>query len=213
MLMRLFIVPFAPNVLRVQIFAAEQGVVLEFIDISTDHTAYHTINPLRQVPSLELDDKRILTESLTICQYLDEASGAPSLFGNNADERLQIAMWERRGEAGLFNPGVEYGHQVHPMFAGRIKQFPDFAATLLPKAEQTLTVLADQLDHMPYVTGDRFTVADITSFLGYVWFVAYGGMVPSNRLSIRSWSERMMARDSMTNLRQLMAYFKMPPLN
>ncbi len=211
--MRLFIFPFAPNVLRVEIFAAEKGVVLEVIDISTDHTAYHTINPLGQVPSLELDDKRILTESLTICQYLDEASGAPSLFGNNADERLQVAMWERRGEAGLFNPGVEYGHQVHPMFAGRIKQFPDFAATLLPKAEKALHLFADQLDHTPYVTGDRITVADITSFLGYVWFVAYGGIKPSERLSIRNWAGRMMARDSMTKLRDLMGYFKMPPLN
>lgn len=211
--MRLFIFPFAPNVLRVQIMAAEKGVALEVVDISMDHAGYHAINPLGQVPALELDDSRIITESLTICQYFDEVTGVPSLFGSNINERLQVAMWERRGETGLLNPGIEYGHQVHPMFAGRIKQFPDFAATPVPKAERTLSVFADQLERTPYVVGDRLTVADITSFLGYVWFVAYGGLRPSERLSIRRWSGRMMARESMTKLRVLATYFNMPPLD
>ncbi|MBA3896389.1 MAG: glutathione S-transferase family protein [Sphingomonadaceae bacterium] len=211
--MRLFIVPFAPNVLRVQILAAEKGIALEVADISLDHTGYHAINPLGQVPALELDDGRILTESLTICQYLDETSGAPFLFGGDTDERLQIAMWERRGETRLFNPGVEYGHHTHPMFAGRTKQFPDFAATLVPKAEKALSVFADQLERTPYVVGDRLTVADITSFMGYVWFVVYGGLRPSERASIRHWSGRMIARESMTVLRDLATYFNMPPLD
>jgi glutathione S-transferase len=211
--MRLFFSPFAPNIVRVQILVAEKNVELEVVDISKDHAGYCAINPLGQVPALELDDGRILTESLTICQYLDEISGAPFLFGNTADERLQVAMWERRGETGLFNPGVEYGHQVHPMFSGRAKQFPDFAATLVPKAEKTLNVFADQLDRTPYLVGDRLTVADITSFLGYVWFVAYGGLGPSERVSMRRWSQRMMARNSMTIVRDIAAYFRMPPLD
>jgi glutathione S-transferase len=211
--MRLFLFPYAPNVLRVQIMAAEKKIALETVDISMDSAAYSTINPLGQVPALELDDGRILTESLTICQYLDEISGAPFLFGSTADERLQVAMWERRGETGLFNPGVEYGHHVHPMFAGRTKQFPDFAATLVPKAERTLNLFADQLDRTPFLVGDRLTAADMTSFLGYVWFVAYGGLRPSERVSVRRWSERMMSRDSMAVVRQLATYFRMPPLD
>ena len=202
-----------PNPQLVRTFAAEKGIALETVDISMDPAAYSAINPLGQVPALELDDGRILTESLTICQYLDEISGAPFLFGSTADERLQVAMWERRGETGLFNPGVEYGHHVHPMFAGRTKQFPDFAATLVPKAERTLNVFAEQLDRTPFLAGDRLTAADMTSFLGYVWFVAYGGLRPSDRVSVRRWSERMMSRDSMAAVRQLATYFRMPALD
>jgi glutathione S-transferase len=211
--MRLFVFPFAPNALRVQVMAAEKGIALELVDISLDQAGYHAVNPLGQVPALELDDGRILTESLTICQYLDENSGPPFLFGRDPDERLQIAMWERRGETRLFNPAVEYGHHVNPMFAGRTKQFPDFAATLIPKAEKALSVFADQLERTPCLVGDRLTVADITSFLGYVWFVAYRGLKPSERPSIRDWSGRMMARESMALVRDLTRYFNMPRLD
>ncbi|GAC1407017.1 MAG: glutathione transferase GstA [Novosphingobium sp.] len=208
--MRLFVSPFAPNALRVQIIAHEKAVDLELIDTSADRAGYLAINPLGQVPSLERDDGSVLTESLTIAQYLDSLSGAPFLFGDNADEWFAIAMWERRAEMQLFNPGVEYGHHVHPMFSRFMAQFPDFAASLRPRAKRAAAVFADQLDHTRYLTGDRFTAADITACLGHLYLKGYGAYEGETWPSLDRWSAEILARDSMATVRQMIAWFDAP---
>lgn len=205
--MRLYIFPFAPNVMRVQILISEKGIKIDTVDVSQDREGYRQINPMGQVPALELDDGRIVTESLTVCQYLDAVSGSPSLFGDDEAQRLEIAMWERRAEAALFNPSIEYCHHVHPMFAAWMSQFPDYAATLLPKAERALAVFADQLDNSRFIAGNRFTAADITAFLGYFGFVAYGGVKPSERTGLRRWSAEVLERDSFAAVREMASGF------
>ncbi|PLX34764.1 MAG: maleylacetoacetate isomerase, partial [Hyphomicrobiales bacterium] len=42
--------------------------------------AFAAINPQSQVPALELDDGSVLTQSLAILEYLDEAYAEPSLL-------------------------------------------------------------------------------------------------------------------------------------
>jgi glutathione S-transferase len=204
--MRLFVSPFAPNVMRVEIVAREKGVALDVVDITADRAGYRAINPLGQVPALELDDGRVLTESLTICQYLD-AAAAPHLFGDTPDERWRIAMWERRAETTLFNPAVEYGHHVHPMFGRWMPQFPDYAATLVHKAAAAAAVFAEQLDASEFIAGNRFTAADITALLGYFNWVAYGGLAAEAFPSLRRWSNELLRRDSMASLHQVAAFF------
>src|SRR3982751_4048562 len=103
MSMRLYVTPFAPNALRVQIFMLEKAVTVEVIDVSaTQGGEYLELNPLGQVPALELDSGEVITESLTICEYVDAVSGPPRLFGSTPEERARIGMWERRAEMGLF---------------------------------------------------------------------------------------------------------------
>jgi maleylacetoacetate isomerase len=53
-----------------------------FVDIAAgEHvTALATVNPMRQVPSLELDDGRVLTESVAIIEWLDETIADPPLL-------------------------------------------------------------------------------------------------------------------------------------
>ena len=99
------------------------------------------------------------------------------------------------------------------MFAGRTKQFPDYAATLVPKAEKALGVFADQLDLTPFLGGETLSAADITSFLGYFWFVGYGGLKPSERTGMRRWSGQMMARESMAPIRDMARYFNVPRMD
>ena len=204
--MRLFVSPFAPNVLRVEIVAREKGIALDTVDINADRAGYHAINPLGQVPALELDDGTVLTESLTICQYLD-AAAKPHLFGDAPDERWRIAMWERRAETTLFNPAVDYGHHVHPMFGQWMPQFPDYAATLVPRAAKAAAVFAERLDASAFVAGDRFTAADITALLGYVNWIAYGGLSAAEFPSLRRWSATLLRRDSMASLHKVAAFF------
>jgi glutathione S-transferase len=201
--MQLFVSPLAPNALRVMMLIKEKklDVPLVNVDLGSEErkTAYGAINPLMQVPALELDDGTHLSESLIICQYLDEISGPPLLFGETLEVRSQIAMWERRAEFGLFIPAVEYGHHTHPMFGSAFKQFPDWAETMRAKAAKFYTIMGEQLSVCPYLGGSNFSIADVTSFIGHTVAMFFGIPVPENA-SIQAWHKRVNERDSARDL-------------
>jgi glutathione S-transferase len=201
--MKLYVTPFAPNALRVQTLMLEKGIVADVVDVSDALKGeYLKINALGEVPALALDGGEVITESLTICHYLDEVSATPRLFGDTAEERARIGMWERRAELGLFIPSVEYGHHTHAMFEGRVAQHPDWAGTLIPKALKTLDVMAEQLDRTAWLAGEKLSAADFTAALGYFGLLAFGAIGPSPHRSIQRWAQAMLERPSMAPLRQ-----------
>jgi glutathione S-transferase len=212
MSMRLYVTPFAPNAMRVQIFMLEKGVTADVIDVSAvQQGEYLKTNPLGQVPALQLDSGEVITESLTICEYLDEISGEPRLFGSTPEERALIGMWERRAELALFIPSIEYGHHTHPMFAGRITQHPEWAKSLVPKALRMIDIMGDQLDNTAHLAGEELSAADFTAALGYFALMAFGAIPPSTRPSVQAWAAKMMARSSMAPLQQAAAVLQGTP--
>src|SRR4051812_9283329 len=97
------------------VFVAERGVAVETIDVGEMPVEdYRRVSPLAMVPVLETDSGLLISESLTICQYLDAVAVGPSLFGDGLEDRTIAAMWERRAELMLMNPAIEYGHHTAP---------------------------------------------------------------------------------------------------
>lgn len=191
--MKLYTKPMAPNGLRVTMFAAKKGIALDVEMLGwgdAGDPAYLALNPTGQVPTLVLDDGSTITESLTICQYLDTLGAGPALFGDTPADRLRIAMWERRAEFQLFLPAVEYGHHVHPMFAQAIPQFPDWAATQVPRVERFLGQLRDRLVDQDYLAGPAFSVADITAYYG-VRMAMFYGLYPEPADVVSGWLARI----------------------
>ena len=93
--MRLFDYAPSGNCLKVRATARIAGVELELVptDIFAGATLtdeYAAINPMREVPVLELDDGRLLTESNAIALYL--ADGTP-LVPEGAADRAQVHPW------------------------------------------------------------------------------------------------------------------------
>ena len=207
--MRLYVMPFAPNVMRVQTLMLEKGISADIVDVSASlKDEYLKVNPLGQVPALELASGEFITESLTICQYLDEVSSEPRLFGSSPEDRARIGMWERRAELALFIPSVEYGHHTHSMFAGMIEQHPVWAKSLVPKAQRMIDLMARQLDKHAFLVGDEVSAADFTAALGCFGLIAFGAIPPSTHASVKRWSAAMIERPSMAPLRQAAEAFK-----
>ena len=75
--MKLYTSSRAPNPRRVLMFMAEKGIVdirLMQVDLGKgEHRddAFTALNPMAQVPVLELDDGRTLAETRAICTYLE----------------------------------------------------------------------------------------------------------------------------------------------
>ena len=128
-----------------------------------------------QVPALELDDGRVVTEITAIAEYIDELHPTPPLIGSNAYERAETRMWVRRLDLNILEPmlaGYRYG-EGREFFRERVVSIPEASAGMKSIARQWLNWLNQQMEGRPYVVGERFTLADITLFC----FTRFAGKV------------------------------------
>jgi maleylpyruvate isomerase len=80
---------------RVRIALAMKGLTAEQVphhlrDGGQRAPDYLALNPQGLVPALETDDGQVLTQSLAICEYLDEIAPEPPLLPGDAARRARI---------------------------------------------------------------------------------------------------------------------------
>lgn len=172
--MKLYDYAHAPNPKRVHIFLAEKGLDMERVPIDLTKgeqlsEEYMGINPLCQVPVLELDDGTRISECLAICHYLEEIKPQPNLFGSNPAERAQVLMWnhivEQEGIPGLAealrNRIKMFKDHALPGPVG-YAQIPELVERGRKRSMHFLDFMDRRLGGQDYLALDRFTVADIT---------------------------------------------------
>lgn len=171
--MKLYTAPYAPNPRRVTMFAAEKGLdALEVVQIDLmqgahREAAFREKSPLSQVPVLELDDGRTLTESRAICTYLEALHPEPNLLGADAFERAHIEMWDRRIELGFAMPLMMWVRHGSPALGAVEKnQTPEVSAFFQKQAMRMAKWLDGELASRSWIAGERFTIADITAACG-----------------------------------------------
>lgn len=171
-MMKFYAAPYAPNPRRVAMFIAEKGLEIERIDVNLQAGEHRTPDflrksPLSQVPVLELDDGRTLTESRAICVYLDATFPEPNLMGRDAFERAEIEMWDRRAELLLAQPMMMWVRHGHPaMAAVERNQAENVSAYYQSQALRMAKWFDRELASREWIAGDRFTIADITAACG-----------------------------------------------
>jgi glutathione S-transferase len=195
----------APNPRRVLMFMAEKniaGIELVPVDLFKDEhrsVAFMALNPMAQVPVLELDDGRTLSETRAICTYLEGRYPVPNLMGEDFEERAFIEMMDRRCELQLFLKVANCVRHTHPALAPLEQpQFPEFGASQGEKLRQAARWLDGVLATRPYVAGERFTIADITAFCALEF--ARGLMKfrpgPEGMEDLQAWRDRVAERAS-----------------
>lgn len=203
--MQLYVYPYAPNPLKPIILIGEKAldVQISYID-KTNYVTFWELSPSRRTPVLVLDDRRVISESLTICQYLDETSPAPRLFGETLDERTEIGMWERRAEIEFFNECARVYHNIHPMFRGNISQTNEAASLAFRRAMKFLKILDERLEGLTFVAGHQLSAADITAYIGFFWLLAMGVLEVSElSAGVRRWHEALASRPAFQPLLQM----------
>ena len=134
---------------------------------------------------------------MAICRYLDERfEGSGPLFGAGLDERARIHMWTRRAELWLFAPAVEYGHHVHPMFAGVLDQSERIATEERERIERAFAVFDAALGDTRWLAGDTFSAADVVAYTGLVLARLWRVEVPETRTHLSRWEHEVAARPS-----------------
>ena len=175
--MKLYDFELAPNAQRVRVFLAEKGleVPTEQLNVRDDDQfvePFTSMNPFHCVPFLELDDGKVIAESMSICRYLEELNPEPPLFGRTAEERAVIDMWLRRFELDAFIPMLHAVRNHVPMFAGRVvpgtrtdlPQLPVMVTRGKEMMEVFLTRVEPHMAQNEFIAGPDFTIADITGY-------------------------------------------------
>ncbi len=164
--MKLYFAPGACS-MATHIALRETGQIfdLEKVDLATKKTEsgedFTKINPKGYVPALRLDNGEVLTESAAMLQYVADQkpeSGLVPQAGTMERYRLMellnfISTEIHMSLGPLFNPNITPAHKEHQL------------ATF----EKRCGVLSQQLEGMPYLTGDAFSVADAYLFTVLSW--------------------------------------------
>lgn len=191
----------APNPRRVRIYLAEKGIEVPLVHIDMmkrEHKSpeFMEKNSLGQVPSLELDDGTVISESVAICRYFEALHPEPPLFGRTPLEIAQVDMWIRRGEFIVMGPVGNFWRHAHPRTAKLLKQFPDFGESNREAAARSLKWLDRELAGHDFIVGDQFSVADIMMFCTVDFSKFIGLDIPDDCANVRAWFDRIAARPS-----------------
>lgn len=199
--MKLYVAPYAPNPRRVMMFLAEKDITdVEVVSLNLQEGEHRTEafkkkSPLSQIPVLELDDGRAITESRAICTYLEALKPEPNLMGRDAFERAVIEMWDRRMELLFSVPLMTWVRHGNPvMGAVERNQNAEVASYNQGQAMRMATWLNTELATREWIAGDLFTIADITAACG-MDFAKMMKWRPGDDLpNLKRWRERIAGR-------------------
>jgi len=192
-----------PNPRLVRLFMLEKGIEVEsvFVDLMAGEnrrSPYVDKNPAGELPALELDDGRVLAETVAICEYLEELHPDGPLIGVDPESRAMTRMWLRGIEYRITQPLGEGFRSAEglALFKDRRHCIPQAADDFKAIGREGLAWLDELMRGRDWVAGDAFSLADIVLYC----FLDFAGTVgqPFDRslAQIAPWFERVAARPS-----------------
>ena len=206
--MKLYDCATAPSPRRVRIFAAEKGIQLDRVEVDLGSgqqfaPEFRALNPDCVVPVLELDNGETISEVLAICQYLEELHPDPALFGQTAEQRAISTMWNNKIEQhGLMHMRDAFRNSAKGMRGHAITgpQQVDQIPELAERGRQCVIAFFDrleqQLDGRAFITGDQYSIADITGLV-LIDFARWIKLdMPEEAVNLKRWHGDVSARPS-----------------
>jgi len=154
------------------------------IHVNEDGSSYFEINPNGYVPSLRLDDGRILHESLAIMQLIADGAPGSGLCPPVGDPaRYRVLAWATYVSTEI--------HQKFMRFTMPDVTPGQFGA-IVELLKQRVAYAEEQLERSAFLEGDAPTIADF-SLSGYLFFpVEESGIDIAVRYpSMHAWVQRL----------------------
>jgi glutathione S-transferase len=199
--MKLYEDRLAPNPRRVRIFLAEKGIEVPTEQVSImagahKEESFRRISPMALLPALELDDGRVITESVAICRYFEELRPDPPLMGTDPFSKASIEMWQRRMEQELLIPIAMTFRHTHPAMKNLEEQIAPFGEVNRRRADRRIELLDQDLGKTRYVAGDTFSIADITAMVALDFGKPARISVPDSAENLKRWYAEVSSRPS-----------------
>jgi glutathione S-transferase len=189
-------------------FIAEKGLDIELVKVDLFgmeqlSDEFLSINPAGTVPVLETDDGTYLTETLSICHYIESLAPEPALMGTTAIEKSLVLQWnnivEQHGMAAIgetlrnWSPGFR-----NRVFPGTVDypQIPQLIERGRNRTQQFFDLIEQRLAGNRFLSGENLSLADI-SLLAMTEFATWVQIVPQQgRPAFSRWYEEIAARPS-----------------
>ncbi len=162
-----------------------QWISIESLSGETKSAEFLQKNPSGQIPLLELDDGRYLSESNAILNFLAEGS---ELIPKAPYQRVLVLQWQ------FFE---QYSHEPYiavARFIARYLGLPEDRRaeyeSLQAGGHKALKVMQQQLQKSPYLVADQLSIADI-SLYGYTHVADEGGFDLAAYPEISDWITRI----------------------
>jgi glutathione S-transferase len=194
---------FGPNPRALRMVLLEKQLELPKVEIDllgaeNRRPPYTDRNPGGQVPALELDDGRVIGETVAIFEYLEEKHPTPPLIGTTPEERAETRCWQRRVELRitehLYN-GFRFAEGLE-LFRPRLRVLPEAAEGLKATVRDNLAWLDPLLAGRSWIVGSRFTVADVILYCALDFGRGAGQPLDGSLTNVAAWFERVAARSS-----------------
>jgi glutathione S-transferase len=182
---------------------AYKGIDIETVQVdlgAREHfeQQFLTINPLATLPTLHLDDGNVLTEIVSICDYLESQYPQKPLMGNSPLERAQVLSWDHRLHGEFLLAVAEVLRNTAKMFTDHavpgqasFKQIPELAARGEGRVEVIFDELENYLATRSYFVGDSLTLADIDALCCFEFCGWIKKSVPEDNTNIQAWLTRI----------------------
>ncbi|MCR9092795.1 MAG: glutathione S-transferase family protein [bacterium] len=190
--MRLYDFHESGNGYKVRLLLSQLGLEYERVELDilkgeTRTKDFLAINPNGRIPTLVLDDGRILSESNAILYYLAQGT---EYWPSDRFEQAQVLQWM----------GFEqYSHEPFIAtvrfwtFSGQLGEHEAELPERRAKGEAALDVMEQHLAREPFFVGGRYSIADIALY-AYTHVADEGGYDLAPRPAIRDWIERVAAQ-------------------
>ena len=194
---------FGPNPRAMRMYLAEKGLKIptkeiDLLAAENRKPPYTDRNPGGQLPALELDNGKVIGETVAIWEYLEEKHPTPSLIGANAEERAEARQWQRRIEQNitenLYN-GFRFA-EGHDLFKNRVPCEPDAAPGLKRITQARLKWLDKLIAGRDFIVPNRFTISDIILFCALDFASGVGQKIDPADTNVVAWFKRIEARPS-----------------
>ena len=190
--MLLYDAPVSGNCYKVRLLFAYLGIAYERREVDVVERGGREqvlggLNPALNVPTLVLDDGRVLAESNAILCYF--AEGTPYL-PDDRFERAKVLQW-------LFFE--QYSHEPNVAVARYMLSIADGPisekrlAVLQHLGYAALDAMERELAARPFLVADRYTIADLALY-AYTHVADEGGFDLSRYPAIGRWLERVSAQ-------------------
>lgn len=166
--MKLYASPASSFARKIRVMLIEKNVAHEVIMMNLwEPNDYQTINPIGKVPSLKLDDGRVVINSPLIADYVDSKYPSPRFIPADPNGRLEVRRWEAVADGMMDAVAVSlYENRFHD----EATRSQAYLTRLRGKIDAGLASLDSLLGSRPWLFGDTMSLADlaISCHLGFL---------------------------------------------
>lgn len=185
----------SPFVRKVRVLLAEKGLDFELVqeNVMSPDSTVPDYNPLRKVPAMATDEGENLYDSSVITEYVDGLC-APHFIPPDGLERALVRRDEALGN-GIADAGVLIFYERKRDAALRDEAW---MARQRQKIDAGIGELGWRLSGSPYVSGESFSLGDISCACALLWLEL---RLPEVRWraenpAVAEWVARIEARES-----------------